>query len=110
MAKRTTVLLEDDLTGGPADETVRFALDGKGFEIDLSAGNANRLRQSLATYISAGRKIGRGSPVASQHEWARSEDADDSAVIRVWARENGYEVSERGRIPVIVRAAYHSAS
>ena len=47
VAKRTVVVLEDDLDGGPADETVTFALDGVSYEIDLSSSNAGRLRESL---------------------------------------------------------------
>ena len=40
MAQKVEVHLEDDLDGGPADDTVTFALDGKDYEIDLSTANA----------------------------------------------------------------------
>jgi Lsr2 len=56
MATKATVILIDDLDGGAADETVTFALDGAGHEIDLSASNAAAHRSLLAPYISAGRK------------------------------------------------------
>ena len=55
MSRRTIVQLDDDLTGGPADESVTFGLDGRSFEIDLSAKNAQELRETLAPYIAAGR-------------------------------------------------------
>jgi hypothetical protein len=102
------VLLEDDLTGGPAEDTVRFGLDGRAYEIDLSAKNAQNLRKALARYVSAGRRV-------SAHRNGISalrpmETGEDSAAIRRWARDNGYEVRTRGRIPATLREAYRSAS
>jgi hypothetical protein len=111
MATRTTVLLEDDLDGGTADETVTFGVDGAAYEIDLSTKNATKLRQALAAFVNAGRRTGRVSRSTPRNGVPRQSSGSDqdSAAIRVWARENGYEVSERGRIPAIVRAAYRSA-
>jgi hypothetical protein len=59
MAQKVTVELEDDLDGGPADETVRFGVDGSDYEIDLSAKNAAALRRKLAPFIDHARKAGR---------------------------------------------------
>ena len=59
MAQKVIVALEDDLTGGPADETIRFTADGTDYEIDLSAKNAAALRTLLAPYIEHARKAGR---------------------------------------------------
>ena len=110
MATRTTVQLEDDLSGGTADETVRFALDGKVFEIDLTAKNADKLRKAFAPYVIAGRRLSlRRSTLGSRVPGQRTGAADDSASIRQWARENGYEVSSRGRISAELRQAYLSA-
>ena len=92
MARIKTVQLIDDLDGAAADETIAFALDGKQFEIDLNAANAATLRNKLAPFVSAARTAG-GSRRARQ-------------AVRVWARENGYSVSERGRIPAEVVEAY----
>ena len=39
------VSLIDDFDGTKASETVRFSLDGKNFEIDLSKSNANELNR-----------------------------------------------------------------
>jgi hypothetical protein len=107
MAQRVQVVLEDDLDGGKADETVTFGLDGTTYEIDLSKKNAAKLRDALGSYVGAGRRVagrrggGRGR--------GRGRSASDSADIRAWAKANGYEVSERGRISAEVREAYNSA-
>lgn len=106
MAKHTTVLLEDDLDGGKADETVAFAVDGKAFEIDLSAKNAQKLRKAMAAYVSAGRRVGKatsGGYRATQHA---SSSPREAAEMRAWAQQNGYEIGDRGRIPSDVREAY----
>jgi hypothetical protein len=60
MAQKVTVALEDDLDGGPADGTVRFAIGGAHYEIDLSASNAAAFRRRLAAFIAHARKAGRG--------------------------------------------------
>ncbi len=106
MARKVTVALEDDLTGGPAQETVRFAFEGTDYEIDLNAKNAAALRKQLAPYLEHARRAGRvqarraGRTVASRQ---RSGD------IRAWAKEHGLAVSERGRIPASVVEQYHAA-
>lgn len=58
MVQKVQVQLVDDLSGGPADETVLFGLDGKALEIDLSAANAKRLRAVLAEFTGAARHVG----------------------------------------------------
>lgn len=114
MAQKVQVVLSDDLDGGPADETVAFGLDGTGYEIDLSAKNAEALRNSFAEYVGHARRAGRSSgagarrraPVAAA---PRSSSADNAGV-RSWAKENGYDVSERGRISAAIREAYEKAN
>lgn len=117
MAKVETVRLVDDLTGGDADETVDFGVDGGRFEIDLTTANAGRLRAELAPYLAAARPADtpgarRARARAATARTARTADTEDAArrrnrTIRVWAREQGYAVSERGRIPAEVVEAYH---
>jgi hypothetical protein len=104
VAQKVQVILVDDLDGGEAVETVGFALDGVAYEIDLSAKNAAGLRDALAVYVGAGRRMGgrrktRGGAV-------RGTSPSD---IREWARANGWKVSDRGRVPADVRAAYAAA-
>ena len=107
MAAKVTVTLEDDLDGGPADETLRFAVGGTEYEIDLSKKNARAFRKQLAPFIEHARKAGRGqrrpaARAASSHE--RSGD------IRAWAKAQGIPVSERGRIPASVAEQYQAAA
>ena len=107
MAKRVSVTLVDDTDGSNADETVSFALDGVSYEIDLSNHNADKLRNSLATWIGfATRSGGRKSTKAIGRSAAGRRDLSE---VREWARSNGYQVSERGRVAADVQAAYDKA-
>ena len=116
MAQQTTITLVDDLDGSEADEQVEFAVDGRSYAIDLSAGNAARLRESLAPYISAGRRVSdgrrpggsRGQGSSSTNGSSASERAANRAV-REWAIAQGMKISERGRIPSSVLEAYRNA-
>ncbi|GLC62600.1 hypothetical protein PLESTB_001918000 [Pleodorina starrii] len=107
MAQNFEVLLEDDLDGGPAEETVTIALDGKDYEIDLSTNNAEKLRETLRPYAAAGRKTTRSGGARSTVNRAAKGDPD-TAKIRAWAKENGREVSDRGRIPQSMRGTYYA--
>ncbi|PFG20604.1 histone-like nucleoid-structuring protein Lsr2 [Serinibacter salmoneus] len=110
MVQRVNVILEDDIEGGEAAETVTFGLDGVSYEIDLSEANAQKLRDSLAQWIGAGRRVsGRKAPARGASK-GRSSGRGDAALIREWAGAHGYQVSERGRIPAEVRAAYEAAN
>jgi Lsr2 len=106
MATRTTVVLEDDLDGGPAQETVRFGLGAAEYEIDLNASNANRFRSQLAPFIGHARKAGRGQRTSSARPAAARHH---SAHVRAWAKQHGIEISERGRIPAAVIEQYEAA-
>ncbi|MGK5740875.1 histone-like nucleoid-structuring protein Lsr2 [Micromonospora sp. URMC 103] len=112
MARKVITVLTDDLDGGKADRTVEFSLDGVAYTIDVSDENAGVLRKALDPYISAGRRIGRG-PVESARTPRRPTrsggavmDREQNRAIREWAVQNGYKISERGRIPVEVIEAY----
>lgn len=111
MAQRTVVLLTDDLTGGDADETMTFGLDGKTYEIDLKDKNAEKLRKLLAPYVEAGRKVGGkpGAGLRGRGSAAKGKN-EDTAEIREWAKKNGYEVNDRGRVPGTIRDAYAKAN
>lgn len=106
MAKQVQVLILDDLDGSEAHETVSFALDGVSYEIDLSVANASALRESLDPFVQAARKPGRSAP-AKPARAVRAEP--DMSGVRTWAREHGFEVSDRGRIPQTVLTAYQEA-
>ncbi len=104
MAQRTIVALEDDLDGGPADETVRFGVGGSEYEIDLSEKNAAKLRKQLAPFVEHARRASGQShrPVRTAASRRRSRD------IRAWARDQGIQLSERGRIPAGIAAQYEA--
>lgn len=118
MAQRVSVTLVDDIDGTDAAETVTFALDGTSYEIDLSESNADALREALAPYVgharraSSGRKRsgGRSASSSSSSSSSGGRSRSSAADMRAWARENGYEVSDRGRVSEEIRAAYEAAS
>jgi hypothetical protein len=108
MAQRVNVVLVDDLDGDDASETVTFALDGVDYEIDLNEENAAALRDALARYIEAGRRVG-GRRRKVQRVASGGDTGPSAADIRQWARENGWDVPERGRVSADVREAYAAA-
>ncbi len=107
MAHRVTVALEDDLDGGPAAETVRFAFDGADYEIDLNTKNAATFRMQLVPFIEHARKPGRSQPRRAARTAASRRRSGD---IRAWAKDHGIQVSERGRIPASVMEQYQAAT
>jgi len=110
LARTTIVRLTDDIDGSAAVETVPFAVDGRSYEIDLSAEHADNLRHSLAKFVAAARSTGRGNAsVAPGRVRPGRPAAADSSAVRAWAKENGVPVAGRGRIPDDVLAQYTSA-
>ncbi|MDN5852349.1 MAG: Lsr2 family protein [Actinomycetia bacterium] len=106
MAQKVQILLVDDIDGGEADETVRFGLDGVDYEIDLSSKNAGVLRDGLAKYVAEARRVGGRRRTGRKSSGGGSTDA---STIREWARSNGWEVSDRGRVSAEIRDAYAAA-
>ncbi|MEU3599730.1 Lsr2 family protein [Streptomyces sp. NPDC006798] len=109
MAQKVQVLLVDDLDGGEADETVTFALDGKTYEIDLTTANADKLRSLLEPYAKNGRRTG-GRASTGRGKGRAASDNKNTAEVRAWAKANGYDVNDRGRVPATVREAYEKAN
>lgn len=109
MAQKVQVVLVDDLDGGPADETVTFSLDGVSYEIDLTHDNAAALRDALAPYVGHGRRIGSGRRPATRAPRSRNAGPGNPAEIREWAKSQGIEVNERGRISADLKAKYDAA-
>jgi nucleoid-associated protein Lsr2 len=108
MAQKIHIVLEDDLDGSEATQTVTFGLDGTSYEIDLNDKNADKLRNALAAYIGHGRKVG-AAPRRGARKSASSIGGPSAKEIRDWARENGHDVPERGRVSAEVRSAYDAA-
>ncbi len=111
MAQKVQVILVDDLDGGEAEESVSFSLDGVNYEIDLSAANAEALREAIAPWVGHARKIGgrQGRTGRAPARGRSSSTKADLGDVRSWARENGYQVSDRGRVSAEVMAAYEGA-
>lgn len=116
MVQKLVVSLVDDIDGSDADETIPFALDGVRYEIDLSEDNAGELRDALAQYVeharrTGGRKTSRTAlgpaTVAAVSKPRTAADREQNQAIRAWAKKNGFDVADRGRIPSDVVDAYH---
>ena len=110
VAKQTTVIMVDDLDGSEAAEQVEFAVDGRSYEIDLSAANSAKLRDALAPFVSAARRAGGRRPAAAPGAPPRpAANRQQNQAIREWAVAQGMKISERGRIPSNVLEAYHKS-
>src|SRR3954447_26804362 len=113
MAQRVQIVLEDDLDGGVAAETVTFGLDGVSYEIDLSDKNAGKLRDEFATWIGHARRSGgrraTGRRSAGSSSTSSASSRRDLSAVRAWARSNGHQVSDRGRVSAAVQEAYDKA-
>lgn len=106
MAQRVQVTLEDDIDGGEAVSTVSFSIDGVAYEIDLNQKNRDKLDKAVGPFVQSARQLrvaGRGRPGRG----GRNRSADNPA-IRAWAKSKGMALSERGRIPGQVVAAWEA--
>lgn len=108
MAQKVHIVLEDDLDGSPAGETIQFGLDGKSYEIDLNEKNADKLRKSLRNFVDSARSVGRMNTKKSGGA-KRIDIGPDAKLVRDWARSNGHDVPDRGRIPGPIREAFDAA-
>ena len=108
MAQKVQTLYIDDIDGSEAAGTVRFGLDGAAYEIDLSAEHTDELHASLRTYIGHARKVGGTSRRAPRGRRAGS--AIDTTAVRSWAREQGIDIKDRGRVPANIVARYEAAT
>ena len=113
MAQKITTLFIDDIDGGAAEGTVRFALDGTEYEIDLNAKHSEELRSALGRYVTHARKVGGSARRAGRTAGRASRGAGsvlNTTEIRNWARENGYDIKDRGRVPADLVAKYQAAT
>lgn len=113
MAQKITTLFIDDIDGGQAEGTVRFALDGTEYEIDLNAKHSEELRSALGKYVTHARKVGGAARRAGRAAGRASRGAGsalNTTEVRNWARENGYDIKDRGRVPADLVAKYQAAT
>lgn len=114
MAKKvqTITTFVDDLDGTELEEsqgeTVLFSLDGVAYEIDLSSKNAKKLRNALEPFIGSGRRVSRFSAGRASGA-SKGANKEELAAARAWLRENGHEVSDRGRIAAPLMELYRSS-
>jgi Lsr2 len=106
MAKTTVVTVTDDIDGSEGAETVTFGFDGQTYEIDLGKKNLAKFQKGLQPFIDSSRRVARSTAARSTRTKASRKD---SSAIRIWAAEQGLNVSGRGRIPAEVVAKYEAA-
>lgn len=112
MATETITRLIDDLDGSDAQRTVTFAWDGRTYEVDLSKKNAAALERVFKPYLAAARSVRPVTARSSTRSAGRPGTGArrrDLQAIRDWARAQGHEVSDRGRVPTAVVEAYEAA-
>ena len=109
MAQKIQTLFIDDLDGSAAEGTVRFGLDGTEYEIDLNAGHAKELRDALARYVAAGRRAAGSARRPARGSRRSPAGAVNTTEVREWARAQGIEVKDRGRVPADLMVKFKSA-
>lgn len=102
MAQKIKVILIDDVDGSKASDTINFAIDGVNYEIDLNEEHAAELRGAFEKWTTHARRI----PARRTRRATSRASSSDASKIRTWAREHGYEISDRGRVPQEIRDAY----
>jgi hypothetical protein len=110
VAQKVQTLFIDDIDGSSAEGTIRFGLDGTDYEIDLNAKHAQQLRDALAAYVKAGRRVSGGSRRPARG--ARREPASrlNTTEVREWAKAQGIEVKDRGRVPAELVVKFKAAT
>ena len=111
MAQKIQTLFIDDIDGSAAEGTVRFGLDGTEYEIDLNAGHAQDLRDALARYVGAARRVG-GAARRPARSGGRGASANglNTTEVREWAKAQGIDVKDRGRVPAELVVKFKAAT
>jgi nucleoid-associated protein Lsr2 len=110
MAQKIQTLFVDDIDGSEAEGTVRFGLDGTDYEIDLSTAHAANLRTALEKFIAAGRKAPGSARRPKRTGRSAAAASIDTTVVRAWAKDQGIDIKDRGRVPAEVVAKYQAAT
>ena len=111
MAQKIQTLFIDDIDGGEAEGTVRFGLDGTEYEIDLSTKHSKELRAALGKYVEHARKTGGTARRAARGGIRRAGTVDiDTTAVRAWAKEQGIDIKDRGRVPADIVTKYREAT
>ena len=110
MAQKIQILFIDDLDGSAAEGTVRFGLDGAEYEIDLNAEHAKELRDALARYVDAARRVSGGARKSARGSSRAPANGTNTTEVREWARAQGIEVKDRGRVPADLVVKFKAAT
>jgi hypothetical protein len=110
VAQKIQILFIDDLDGSAAEGTVRFGLDGTEYEIDLNAEHAKNMREALARYVNAGRRVGGSARKPARGSSRRPANGLNTTEVREWARAQGIEVKDRGRVPADLVVKFKAAT
>ena len=110
MAQKIQTLFIDDLDGSAAEGTVHFGLDGTEYEIDLNAGHTQELRDALARYVGAARRVGGAARRSARGARRGSANGLNTTEVREWAKAQGIEVKDRGRVPAELVVKFKSAT
>ena len=110
MAQKVQTLFIDDLDGSEAEGTVRFGLDGAEYEIDLNAEHARELRDALARYVGAARRAAGSARRPARARRRDSAGGPNPTEVREWAKEQGIEVKDRGRVPAELVVRFKAAT
>jgi len=110
VAQKIQTLFIDDIDGSAADGTVRFGLDGADYEIDLNTGHAQALRDALARYITSARRVGSKPQRPARVSRKAPASGVNSTDVREWAKAQGIEVKDRGRVPAELVVKFQAAT
>ena len=110
MAQKIQTLFIDDLDGSEADGTVRFGLDGTDYEIDLNAAHAQELWDALARYVTAARRAGSSARRPARNGRKAPTNGLNTTEIREWAKTQGIDVKDRGRVPAELVVKFQAAT
>jgi hypothetical protein len=110
VAQKVQTLFIDDIDGSAAEGTVRFGLDGTEYEIDLNAGHTQQLRDALSAYVRAGRRVSGGSRRPARGGRGGPAHGLDTTEVRQWAKAQGIEVKDRGRVPADLVVKFKAAT
>jgi Lsr2 len=110
MAQKVQTILIDDLDGSQADSTVRFGLDGTDYEIDLNAEHAHQLQDALVRYVNAARRIGNAARQPARTARKAPASGLNTTKVREWAKAQGIDVKDRGRIPAELVVKFKAAT
>ena len=113
MARQIIENITDDIDGSADAQAVEFSYAGTDYSVDLGKKNRAALEKALKPYIQAGTKLSkratRGNSRGNTRRRGSGSNGTDLAAVRAWAAENGYQVSNRGRVPGAVLEAYQAA-